>query len=159
MPRHTGLELIKYVRDHFQNICIIMLTGYGSIDSAVAAMKEGADEYITKPFTDKELLDAVEKSILKLKEKKTDPALIYDDTWTRFDIIGQSQNMLEMYSKIEKACQNDATVLITGENGTGKNWWLARFTIIIRPGLFILLFLSIARAYLPAFLKANCSVM
>jgi DNA-binding NtrC family response regulator len=120
MPQHTGLELIKYVRDHFQNICIIMLTGYGSINSAVAAMKQGADEYITKPFTDKELLDAVEKSIRKLKEKKTDLAVIYDDTWTRFGIIGQSQNMLEMYSKIEKACQNDAIVLITGENGTGK---------------------------------------
>ncbi|MDM8555118.1 sigma-54 dependent transcriptional regulator [Desulfococcaceae bacterium HSG7] len=120
MPRHTGLELIKYVRDHFQNICIIMLTGYGSIDSAVAAMKEGADEYITKPFKDKELLEAVNKSIQKLKEKKTDPDMIYDDIWTRFGIIGQSQNMLEMYSKIEKACLNDATVLITGENGTGK---------------------------------------
>ena len=120
MPQHTGLELIKYVRDHLRNICIIMLTGYGSINSAVAAMKLGADEYITKPFTDKELLDAVEKSIRKLKEKKTDPAVIYDDTWTRFGIIGQSKNMLEMYSKIEKACLNDAIVLITGENGTGK---------------------------------------
>ena len=70
MPKHSGLELIKYVRDHFQDICIIMLTGYGSINSAVAAMKEGADEYITKPFTDKEFLDAVENCIQKQKEKR-----------------------------------------------------------------------------------------
>lgn len=120
MPKHSGLELIKYVRDHFQDIYIIMLTGYGSINSAVAAMKEGADEYITKPFTDKELLDAVENCIRKQKEKRIDPALIYNETWARFGIIGQSRNMLEVYSKIEKTCQNDAIVLITGENGTGK---------------------------------------
>ena len=120
MPKHSGLELIKYVRDHFQDICIIMLTGYGSINSAVAAMKEGADEYITKPFTDKELLEAVENCIQKQKEKRIDPALIYNETWARFGIIGQSRNMLEVYSKIEKTCQNDAIVLITGENGTGK---------------------------------------
>ncbi|MCD4742833.1 MAG: sigma-54 dependent transcriptional regulator [Desulfobacteraceae bacterium] len=120
MPKHSGLELIKYVRDHFLDICIIMLTGYGSINSAVSAMKEGADEYITKPFTDKELLDAVTKSLLTQKEKKINSTEIYNDTWTRFGIIGQSQNMLDMFSKIEKACKNDAIVLITGENGTGK---------------------------------------
>ena len=120
MPRHTGLELIKYVRDHFRDMSIIMLTGYGSINSAVAAMKEGADEYVTKPFTDQELLDAVEKSLQRQQEKVIDPALIYNNTWTQFGIIGQSRLMLEMYSKIEKTCRNDATVLITGESGTGK---------------------------------------
>ncbi|HGY11642.1 MAG TPA: response regulator, partial [Desulfobacterales bacterium] len=72
MPKHSGLELIKYVRDHLKDIAIIMLTGYGSINSAVSAMKEGADEYITKPFTDKELLNAVKKSIQEQKEKKID---------------------------------------------------------------------------------------
>jgi two-component system response regulator HydG len=120
MPKHSGLELIKYVRDHFQDIAIIMLTGYGSINSAVSAMKEGADEYITKPFTDKELLNAVKKSIQEQKEKKVDTHILYNDDWKRFGIMGQSQNMLEVYSKIEKACNNDAIVLITGENGTGK---------------------------------------
>ncbi|MCK5313389.1 MAG: sigma-54-dependent Fis family transcriptional regulator [Desulfobacteraceae bacterium] len=120
MPKHSGLELIKYVRDHFINISIIMLTGYGSINSAVAAMKEGADEYLTKPFTDTELLDAVKKSIKKQKEKKIDPAVIYKDIWTNFGIIGESQNIIDMCSMIEKACKTDAIVLISGENGTGK---------------------------------------
>ncbi len=120
MPKHTGLELIKYVRDHLQGICIIMLTGYGSINSAVLAMKEGADEYLTKPFTDHELLDAVKKMIKKQKERKIDSTAIYTDTWDRFNIIGKSPKMCAIYSKIEKACKNDATVLITGENGTGK---------------------------------------
>ncbi len=120
MPKHSGLELIKYVRDHLQDICIIMLTGYGSINSAVSAMKEGADEYITKPFTDRELLDAVKKSIKKQKEKKINSAVVYNDIWARFGIIGKSKNIFKVYSKIEKACKNDAIVLITGENGTGK---------------------------------------
>ncbi|MBT3178230.1 MAG: sigma-54-dependent Fis family transcriptional regulator [Desulfobacula sp.] len=120
MPRLTGLDLIRYVRDHFQDIGIIMLTGYGSINSAVSAMKEGADEYITKPFTDKELLSAVKKNILQQKEKKIDLDKFYNDSWNQFGIIGQSQNMLATYSKIEKASKNDAIVLISGENGTGK---------------------------------------
>jgi len=97
-----------------------MLTGYGSINSAVSAMKEGADEYITKPFTDKELLSAVKKNILQQKEKKIDLDKFYNDSWNQFGIIGQSQNMLATYSKIEKASKNDAIVLISGENGTGK---------------------------------------
>ncbi len=120
MPRHTGLELIKYVRDHLQDIGIIMLTGYGSINSAVSAIKEGADEYITKPFTDKELLDAVKKIIQHQKDKKIDPGLLYNDAWAKFGIMGQSENMFAVYSKIEKASKNDAIVLISGENGTGK---------------------------------------
>ena len=120
MPKLTGLDLIKYVRDHLRDIGIIMLTGYGSINSAVLAMKEGADEYITKPFTDKELLGAVKKIIQLQKEKKIDSGMLYNDAWTQFGILGQSSNMCEMYSKIEKASKNDAIVLISGENGTGK---------------------------------------
>jgi DNA-binding NtrC family response regulator len=120
MPKHSGLELIKYVRDHIKDICIIMVTGYGSIQSAVAAIKEGADEYITKPFTDRELLDTIKQTIQKQKTKKIDPDIVYNDTWAKFGIIGLSQKMQNLYSQIEKACKNDATVLITGENGTGK---------------------------------------
>lgn len=120
MPKLTGLDLIKYVRDHLQDIGIIMLTGYGSINSAVSAMKEGADEYITKPFTDRELLNAVENNIQQQKDKKIDPRVLYNSDWTQFGIMGQSKAMLEVYSKIEKTSRNDATILISGENGTGK---------------------------------------
>jgi two-component system, NtrC family, response regulator HydG len=120
MPKHSGLELIKYVRDHIKDISIIMLTGYGSINSAVAAIKEGADEYITKPFTDHELLDTIKRIIQKQKTKRIDPDKLYNESWAKFGIIGRSRKMQDLYSQIEKACKNDATVLITGENGTGK---------------------------------------
>lgn len=120
MPKRTGLDLIRHIRDHFKNVGIIMLTGYGSISSAVEAMKEGADEYITKPFTTRELLDAVAKALEKQREKKIDTAELYDDAWKKFKIVGSSPVMREVYGKIQKACGSDATVLITGENGTGK---------------------------------------
>ena len=119
MPRLSGLDLIRYVQDHFPDIRTIMLTGYGSIPSAVAAIKEGADEYITKPFTDKELLTAVQ-TCLPGKKERADAAKIYHQTWERFGLIGESRQMTAVFSKIEKACQSDASVLITGENGTGK---------------------------------------
>lgn len=120
MPGYTGLDLIKHIRDHDDEPGIIMLTGYGSIDSAVAAIKAGADEYITKPFTDEELVDTVEKTIENLKERKIDPDAIYTDTWNQYGIIGESREMSHVYFRIQKAVNNDATILITGESGTGK---------------------------------------
>ncbi len=120
MPALTGLDMIKYAREHYQDLSIIMLTGYGSIKGAVSAVKQGADEYLTKPFTDKELMDTVGKCIKKYKERNIDPALLYPDTWHRFGLIGQSGKMKALFSMIQKACENDATVLIHGESGTGK---------------------------------------
>jgi DNA-binding NtrC family response regulator len=120
MPGLTGLDMITYARDHLQDLCIIMLTGYGSIQGAVSAVKQGADEYITKPFTDKELMDAVEKSLQKYRERKIDPEALYKDCKSRFGIIGQSPKMKALFAAIRKACENEATVLIHGESGTGK---------------------------------------
>lgn len=120
MPRQSGLTMIQYVRDHFPAVPVIMLTGYGSISSAVSAMKHGADDYLTKPFTDKELLDAVQLILEKRDEQQIDPDTLYAKAWHKYGIIGTSPAMHSVYAGIEKACQNDATVLISGENGTGK---------------------------------------
>jgi DNA-binding NtrC family response regulator len=120
MPGLTGLDMITYARDHVKDLCIIMLTGYGSIQGAVSAVKQGADEYITKPFTDKELMDAVEKSLQKYRERKIDPDALCADCGSRFGIIGQSPKMKALFAAICKACENEATVLIHGESGTGK---------------------------------------
>ncbi len=120
MPRLTGMDMIQYARDHFQDLGIIMLTGYGSIKGAVSALKQGADEYITKPFTDMELMDTVAKCIKRYQERRIDPGILYSDTWSRFGIIGQSEKMQHLFATIQKAGENDATVLIQGESGTGK---------------------------------------
>ena len=60
MPGATGIELIRHIRENFRDIEVIMITGYPTIESAVKAVKSGAEEYLTKPFTDTELFSAVE---------------------------------------------------------------------------------------------------
>jgi len=116
MPQITGMELIKYVRDHYPEIGIIMVTGYASINGAVDAIKEGADEYIAKPFSDNELIDAVKKTI---RAQTLRPFSNYHKLH-EIGLMGYSLKMVAVFRLIEKACLNDVTVLITGDSGTGK---------------------------------------
>ncbi|MCL5037853.1 MAG: sigma-54 dependent transcriptional regulator [Chloroflexi bacterium] len=119
MPRISGLDLIKHVRENMKDTEVIVITGYPSIEGAVEAVKTGAEEYLTKPFTDSELFIAVQDALDKLHLKRTAggrmklPAAPYD-------IIGDSKPMRKIFDAIEKAASTSATVLITGESGTGK---------------------------------------
>ncbi|MCG8636787.1 MAG: sigma-54 dependent transcriptional regulator [Desulfobacterales bacterium] len=118
MPGRSGLDLIRYIRDNLDNLEIIMITGYPDIEGAVQAVKDGADEYLVKPFTDAELLSAVRRMIEKLSSRRvvestTGPA-------KTFGIIGDAPKMLHVFHRIEKAASTNATVLISGESGTGK---------------------------------------
>ncbi|MCG8571451.1 MAG: sigma-54 dependent transcriptional regulator [Spirochaetes bacterium] len=120
MPKVTGLDLIKFVKDHYHNLEIIMITGYPSIDSAKNAIKYGAYEYLLKPFTDHELLETIQKVVQKIKNRKNKQNNINDNNFMQFGIIGKSKPMLKIFSIIEKLKNNFDTVLITGESGTGK---------------------------------------
>ena len=71
MPKISGLDLIRHVRENLENVEIMMITGYPSINGAVDAVKKGAEEYLIKPFTDKELLTAVERIEEKMIRKRT----------------------------------------------------------------------------------------
>ena len=116
MPKTTGLDLIRHLRSNFSHIPVIMITGYPSIEGAVEAVKVGAEEYLSKPFTDEELLTAVQKAIKKLRLHKQSLPVLQNP----YGLIGQSQAMQELYSRIHKSSTNNATVLIQGESGTGK---------------------------------------
>ena len=70
MPKVSGMELIRHVRENFRDTEIMMITGYASVESAVKAMKNGAEEYLPKPFTDAELFEAVERAIDKLRVRR-----------------------------------------------------------------------------------------
>lgn len=118
MPGVSGLELVRHVRENEPDTEVIMITGYPSIEGAVTAVKIGADEYLTKPFTDEELLEAVQRALAKLDRKKH---VDRDVTEVQMPgLIGESSTMRQLFRRMEKAARANATVLITGESGTGK---------------------------------------
>ena len=118
MPEQSGLELIKHIRDNCTDIEIIMITGHPDIEDAVQAIKHGADDYLVKPFTDTELLAAVERMVEKLNNRRTVESTA--KLAKTFGIIGESTKMQHVFHRIEKAATTEATVLISGESGTGK---------------------------------------
>ncbi|MCO6437227.1 MAG: sigma-54-dependent Fis family transcriptional regulator [Phycisphaerae bacterium] len=120
MPQVSGMELVRHVRDHFPNMAVIMITGYGSIESAVAAVKEGAEEYLTKPFTDEELLKAVKNTLAVVRQRRAAETGMQEASGAPFGLIGDSPSMQQVFRGIAKAASASATVLITGESGTGK---------------------------------------
>lgn len=122
MPGYTGIELIKYIREHYKDIECMMITGYATVKSAVEAMKSGAVEFLSKPFTDEELLSAVHQALERKKYYKicTDSNEVEANQFEKFGLIGESDSMKKVYRSINKVSLTNANVLITGESGTGK---------------------------------------
>lgn len=119
MPKVSGMDLIRHVRENFKDTEIMMITGYASIESAVEAVKIGAEEYLSKPFTSDELFAAVKRVMDKLMLRRARNKLT-DIPPAPYGIIGQSGAIKKIFSEIEKAASTSATVLISGESGTGK---------------------------------------
>jgi len=119
MPKISGMDLVRHVRENHADTEIIMITGYASVPGAVEAMQTGAQEYLAKPFTDEELLGAVHRSIqrLRLRRAVSGDSVVSPAIW---GILGESAPMKSVGREIGKAAQSSATVLILGESGTGK---------------------------------------
>lgn len=124
MPGINGIELIKYVQEHFPSIPKLVITGFPSVDSAIEAVKSGALDYLAKPFTNEELKKAVQVLLDSKQEtnKSTiEPSSAITDKITEYGgIVGQSQEILQLIDLIERVKDNRATILIQGESGTGK---------------------------------------
>jgi DNA-binding NtrC family response regulator len=118
MPKTSGLELVRHVRQNLDDVEIMMITGYPSIEGAVEAVKTGAEHYLTKPFTDTELLSAVRAIIEKLLRKRL--AAGARSAVSDYGIIGESRVMQNVFKLIGKAGDSNANVHISGESGTGK---------------------------------------
>ncbi len=120
MPGISGLDLVRHVRENLPNTEVIMITGYASVSGAVEAVKSGAEEYLSKPFTDEELYAAVRSALdklhLRLAAQESQQRVPAD----RFGLIGDSTAMRRVFNAITKAATVPTTVLITGESGTGK---------------------------------------
>lgn len=122
MPGMDGLELLERVKAEYPDTLVVIITAYGSIESAARAMRAGASDYLLKPFKPDQLSLVMER-ITKQQKITLDYQYVKGclDQITRFDnIIGQSPPMEKLYSLIMEVAQSDASVLITGETGTGK---------------------------------------
>jgi DNA-binding NtrC family response regulator len=121
MPEMTGIDLLKEVKSFKQKQDFIVMTAYATVDTAIEAMKQGAVDYITKPFKVDEIKLVIEKSInrkiLIEENKKLKQQLIGSNDFDK--IIGQSQNIREVKRLSARIAESDSTVLIRGESGTG----------------------------------------
>ncbi len=120
MPKVSGLELVRHIRENFKNTEVMMITGYPSIEGAVEAVKTGAEEFLPKPFTDAELLYAVQRALNKAKMRRLAEPAGRVTTPTFKGLLGNSDVMQKVFKAISKAASSSATVLISGESGTGK---------------------------------------
>jgi len=120
MPKVSGLDLIKHVRENYKDTEVMMITGYASIEGAVQAVKIGAEEYLSKPFTDEELFAAVKRALDKLKLRRAGMEDMDVKLPNMCGLLGESKAMKKIFREIIKAASISATVLITGESGTGK---------------------------------------
>ena len=114
MPGMTGLELLAHLKQNKPDMAVIMITAFASPDDAVAAMKNGAFDYITKPFNVDEIKTVVRSSLKKKQQPGSSPVNGFPE------IIGQSPEMMKIFDLITKIGPTPANVLIYGESGTGK---------------------------------------
>ncbi len=122
MPGMSGMEVLAKIHERDANLPVIMITAYGTIESAVQAMKQGAFDYITKPFNRDELRITLDKALRLRRLEKENVELRAEVTDRyRFDsIVGSSAKIREVLDLAGRVAASDATVLITGERGTGK---------------------------------------
>lgn len=123
MPGVDGMQLVKYSRKHFPQLPILVITGYPTVDTALEVMRDGAVDYLVKPFTQAELDNAIQKVFSQQPLIANTPAKDDKDTTKTQSIsgiIGKAKALESTLHLIEKTKDNSVTVLITGESGTGK---------------------------------------
>ena len=118
MPGANGFELLRHIKENYRDIGVLLVTGFPALEDAVKGIKIGAEEYLVKPFTDAELLNAVTQSLEKIRlRKKAEQIKTGKDC---YGLIGESPAIRKVYKDIDKAAAVPTTVLIQGESGTGK---------------------------------------
>ena len=122
MPEMDGLELLRRIRERNPRLPVILLTAYGSVPSAVAAMREGAFDYITKPFDNDELRAIVDRALALTRLERENRYLRQEvaSRYTPESMVAESPQSKELLDLVRRVAPSKATVLIQGESGTGK---------------------------------------
>lgn len=122
MPKLDGISALKKIKAIAPETIVIMITAYASADTAIKAMKEGAYDYITKPFKVEEIKLIIKNALEKKNLQKENILLkqVVRDRYHFGNIIGQSPKMVVLYDLLEKVSPTKTNILITGESGTGK---------------------------------------
>ncbi|HOD83133.1 MAG: Transcriptional regulatory protein ZraR [Planctomycetes bacterium ADurb.Bin126] len=123
LPASSGLDLLRHVRGRQEDVEVIVITGYGTIESAVEAMKLGAFDYLTKPIIDDDVRLSVERALqrqqLLAENRRLKQAL--SDRYSFDNILSADHRMAKIFEVIDAVAPTRTTVLITGESGTGKS--------------------------------------
>jgi len=119
MPKLGGMELLKRVSTEFPDVPVIVITAHGSVDSAVAALKAGAFDYITKPFEQDELKKVIAKAARAHDLERQNVHGVPGES-DRPPLVGESPSMKAVHEMVARVADSPSTVLITGESGTGK---------------------------------------
>lgn len=127
MEPMNGIEILEELKKIDSNIEVLMISAYGTVEDAVAAMKLGAADFLTKPFSPDELRIRIQKLILKVNDRKQFESLkehnrvLSDEISEEYsEIIGNSKPILEIFALIDKIAESDSAILVQGESGTGK---------------------------------------
>lgn len=125
----SGLEVLSLVRGKSPSTEVLLMTAYASVEVAVTAMREGAADFLVKPFSMEQLIEKVKRHLAiaadrrRLARAEEQIALLSDEVSARWGdgaLVGRSSSMVELFRKIEKVAESSSSVLILGESGTGK---------------------------------------
>jgi len=122
MPKMDGLQLLEQIKSTSPQSIVVVFTGYASIETAVKAMKLGAYDYIVKPFLFEEIKIILQRAI-EYQKLQNENILLKQNLKAKYrfqNIIGDSENIEEIFRYVEKIANTDSTILISGESGTGK---------------------------------------
>jgi DNA-binding NtrC family response regulator len=122
MPEMDGMEMLQRAREADPNLPVIMLTGHATVETAVAAVKAGAFDYLSKPFSIDQLRLSVERALTKrrLEQENLNLREQLKGTYGFENIVGRSFVLQQVLDLVRKAARSDANILILGESGTGK---------------------------------------
>ncbi len=114
---NEGIYWLNRIKEIKKDVPVIMITAYGDIDLAIRSLKNGASDFIVKPWNNQKLVEIISETLSKKDKTTKQNKNVYDE----IDLIGKSEVMLDIFNKIERVAATDANILILGENGTGKD--------------------------------------